>query len=97
VSSVNGERVEVNLQLRSRFDATGTLGPYRILQTSGSSGYGANGCSVYVEIVRQAAVTPGKSEIVRFASFGKAAYHDQCARAQKLAAAAVGKLPAPLA
>ena len=54
-----------------------------------------SGCAVYVEVVRQAAVAPGRSEIVRFGSFGEAGFDDQCARAQKLATAAVGKLPTP--
>ena len=94
-SSDGAERVEVNLQFRSRFEPTGTIGAYRIRQTSGSSEYGVSGCAVYVEVVRQAAVAPGRSEIVRFGSFGEAPFDDQCARAQKLATAAVGKLPTP--
>jgi eukaryotic-like serine/threonine-protein kinase len=89
------ERVEVNLQFRPQFEPTGTIGPYRVRQTSGSSEYGVRGCAVYVEVVHQAAVAPGRSEIVRFGSFGQAGYDDQCARAQKLATAAIGKLPAP--
>jgi hypothetical protein len=94
-SKEGAERVEVNLQFRTQLDATGTIGPYRIRQTSGSSEYGASGCVVYVEVVRQATPAPGRSEIVRFGSFGKAAFDGQCARAKGLATTAVGKLPAP--
>ena len=94
-SKEGAERVEVNLQFRTQFQPTGTIGAYRVRQTSGASEYGVSGCAVYVEVVHQAAVAPGRSEVVRFGSFGQAAYDDQCARAQKLATAAVGRLPAP--
>ena len=94
-STEAAERVEVNLQFRTRFEPTGTIGAYRVRQTSGASEYGVSGCAVYVEVVHQAAVAPGRSEVVRFGSFGRAAYDDQYARAQRLATPAVGKLPAP--
>ena len=94
-SKEGAERVEVNLQFRTQFQPTGTIGAYRVRQTSGASEYGVSGCAVYVEVVHQVAVAPGRSEVVRFGSFGQAAYDDQCARAQKLATAAVGRLPAP--
>ena len=94
-STEGAERVEVNLQFRTQFQPTGTIGAYRVRQTSGASEYGVSGCAVYVEVVHQAAVAPGRSEVVRFGSFGRAAYDDQCARAQRLATAAVGNLPAP--
>ena len=94
-SKEGAERIEVNLQFRPQFEPTGTIGAYRVRQASGSSEYGVSGCAVYVEVVHQATVAPGRSEIVRFGSFGQAAFDDQCARAQKLATAAVGELPAP--
>jgi len=94
-SKEGAERIEVNLQFRPQFEPTGTIGAYRVRQAPGSSEYGVSGCAVYVEVVHQATVAPGRSEIVRFGSFGQAAFDDQCARAQKLATAAVGELPAP--
>ena len=58
-SKEGAERVEVNLQFRTQFQPTGTIGAYRVRQTSGSSEYGVSGCAVYVEVVRQAARRPG--------------------------------------
>jgi hypothetical protein len=52
------ERIEVNLQFRTPLDPTGTIVPYRVRQTTGSSEYGVSGCVVYVEVVRQVAIAP---------------------------------------